>query len=319
MVLAEITDPKTGKLITYSMNPRLKHNLDTKIIPSLHQKDKDCFFVLDGNEGSGKSTLGMQIGKYIDPSLDLSRIVFSPEDFREAILKAKKGQVIIYDEAFTGFSSRASLSPVNKVLVNLAMQMRQKNLMIIIILPTIYLLDRYIAMFRAMALIHVYESKGVRGYFKLYNRKTKKLLLLKGKKTMSYNVKGVHTRFKGRFYGKFALGDEEVEKLYRKKKEKALTDSEKTTMNSQQVKFREQRDLLLYLLRKHSKMKYREMANYLDDYDLAMSFSQIRKICAKFGDSDEKEGENDAIDAENASNDENLTEMNGEETAIPEF
>src|SRR3990172_8288020 len=69
-----------GKSITYSMAKRLKKNLDTKVIPALHKRDKDCVLVIDGREGSGKSTLAMQIGKYVDPSLDLKRVVFTPND-----------------------------------------------------------------------------------------------------------------------------------------------------------------------------------------------------------------------------------------------
>ena len=285
MVVVKIVNPKTNEFISeYYIEPRLKRNLDDKVKGQLEKKDKDFFFIVDGAEGSGKSTLAIQLGKYVDPSLDLKRIVFSPEDFREAILKAKRGQCIIYDEAFTGFSSRSSLSPINRVLVSLAMQMRQKNLFVIIVLPTIFLLDKYIAMFRAKALIHVYENKGRRGYFKLFNMKKKKYLLLRGQKTMSYNHKGLYTNFNGRFYGKFALGGEDIEKKYRDKKEEALANSEKTSMSSAQVRFREQRDLIIYLFRKHTKLKYREMENLFADYELAMSFTQISRICSKFGD-----------------------------------
>jgi len=279
-----VKDEKNDFKISYSMSSRLKRNLEEHVIKSLQSRDKDCVLVVDGKEGSGKSTLAMQIGKFVDPTLDLSRVVFSPDEFREAILKAKKGQCVIYDEAFTGFSSRSSLSPVNRVLVSLSMQMRQKNLFIIIVLPTIYLLDKYMAMFRTKALIHVFESKGVRGYFRLFNSKKKKLLLLLGSKTMSYTHKGVWTNFKGRFYGKFALGDDKVEKKYREMKEKALSDSEKTSMSSAQVKYKEQRDLLIWLFRRYTKMKFREISTLFSDYDFMISLEQISKICSKFGD-----------------------------------
>lgn len=275
---------KDGSEIEYYIDDRLKNSLDKKVIPSLQDKDKDFVICIDGREGSGKSTMALQLGKYIDHTLNLSRIVFSPEDFREAILNAKKGQCIIYDEAFTGFSSRASLSPVNKVLVSLAMQMRQKNLCIIVVLPTIFLLDRYMAIFRTRALIHVFESHGRRGYFCLYNYKQKKLLILLGAKTMSYNSKYVRTNFLGRFYGKFALGDDKLERKYRKMKEEALANSEKTSMSSAQVRYKEQRDLVLYLLRKNTQLTYQELANLVADYDIMLSFQQIAKICAKFGD-----------------------------------
>jgi len=284
-ISVSVTDPKTKYVSTYSMSTRLKRNLDKKVIPDINKKDKDIFIIIDGMEGVGKSWFAFQLGKYIDPTLDLSRVVFSPDEFREAVLKAKKGQCVIYDEAFTGFSSRSSLSPINRVLVSLSMQMRQKNLCILIVLPTIFLLDKYVAMFRARALIHVFESHGKRGYFKVYNVRKKKLLILLGAKTMSYRHKGLNTHFKGRFYGKFALGDAKVEALYRKKKEKALSDSEKTSMSSQQVKFKEQRDLLIWLLRKSLKLSTRQMSNLLNDYDMTMSYVQISTLCAKFGDS----------------------------------
>lgn len=277
--------------IKYSMSIRLKRNLDEKIIPDLQKKDKDAFLVIDGGEGKGKSTLGFQIGKYVDNSLDLSRVCFTAEDFREAVLKAKKGQCIVYDEAFTGLSSRSSLSMINKVLISLSMQMRQKNLLVIIILPTFFLLDKYIALFRARALIHVFESKGRRGYFRVYNNRNKKYLYLAGQKTYSYKHKYVNTNFKGRFYGKFALGDEKVEELYRKKKEQALKNSEKNPMTAGQAKYKEQRDIIVWRLRKELKMTYEQMANYLNEYDFDISFQQIRAICARFGDKEIKKDE----------------------------
>ena len=284
MAIVEIKNPETGEFITsYYLEDRLKKVLDTKVLVGLQKKDKDYVLAVDGKEGSGKSTFALQIAKYVDPTFNLKRIVFSPDDFRDAILNAKKGQAIVYDEAFTGFSSRSSLSPVNRVLVSLSMQMRQKNLFILIVLPTIFLLDKYMALFRTKAVLHVYENKGRRGYFRVYNYKKKKLLILGGSKTMTYNVKGLYTNFKGKFHGKFALGSDELEQKYREMKEKALADSEKTSMSSAQVKFKEQRDLMIWLFRKYTKLGYKEIENILFDYDFSMSFQQIGKICGKFG------------------------------------
>ena len=233
-------------MVDYYIEPRLKRNLEQKIKGSLEKKDKDFVMCIDGKEGAGKSWLAFQIGKFVDPTLDVSRVVFNPEQFREAIFKAKKGQCIVYDEAITGLSSRASLSGVNRVLISLMMQMRQKNLFIIIVLPTFFLLDKYVALFRARILVHVYECKGHRGYFKIYNSKLKTRLYLMGKHTYSYVSRKVKTNFRGRFYGVFALGDEKVEERYRKNKEKALMEVEHNPMSSGQVKYREQRDIFIY-------------------------------------------------------------------------
>ena len=298
MARAIIKNKKSEKNIEYYIDNRLKKVLDEKVTPSLLKKDKDFVIAVDGREGAGKSTFAFQIAKYVDPTLDLSRIVFSPDEFREAIYRAKKGQAVVFDEAFTGFSSRSSLSGINRVLVSLMMQMRQKNLFVVIVLPTFFLLDKYVALFRAKALLHVYESKGNRGYFRVYNSKLKKMLYLTGSKTYSYNGKLVRTRFRGRFYGKFALGDDNIENKYRKKKSKALEDSEKSPMSSGQVKYKEQRDLVIYCFRKYSKMTYQQLTNYLDDYQLGISMPQIAKICQKFGDTMQKEDKNDKKEIE---------------------
>lgn len=279
-----VTIPNTEPKISYYMEPRLRVSLDQKIIPSLHKKDKDCVFIIDGAEGGGKSTLAFQIGRYVDPTLNLDRICFTADSFKEAIFKAKKGQCIIFDEAFTGLSSRSSLSGINRMLVSLMMQMRQKNLMVIIVLPTFFLVDKYVAIFRARALIHVFESRGRRGYYRVYNKKLIKLLYLTGKPTYSYNTKKIRTKFRGRFYGVFALGDEKVDEEYRKKKAKALEETEKAPTSSAQVKYKEQRDLMIYLMKRELKFKLKQMANFLDDYGFSISYVQIRNICGKFGD-----------------------------------
>lgn len=285
--VVKIPDPRYSEPISFYLDKGLKRNFDEKLIPSLKKRDKDCVLAIDGKEGSGKSTLAFQIGKYVDPTLDISRVVFDAEGFRKAIFGAKKGQCVIYDEAFTGFSSRASLSAVNKVLVSLMMQMRQKNLLVIIVLPTFFLLDKYVALFRTKALIHVYENKGIRGYFRLYNAKKKKFLYLSGKPTLSYGSasKGyfVRTNFKGRFYGVFALGDKHEEEKYRKKKSEALEATEKNPMRASQVKYREQRNLMFYIMRKVTNLTYTQMANYLLDYNLEVSESQLQSICSKYG------------------------------------
>jgi len=286
----KVIDPKTKKEVSYYLEPWVREKFDKKVIPELKTKDKDFFAAFDGVEGSGKSTLAMQWCKYIDPSFNISRVVFTPDEFREAIFKAKKGQAVLFDEAFTGFSSRASLSGVNKTLVSLMMQIRQKNLFVAIVLPTIFLLDKYISIFRTRVLVHVYENKGRRGFFRIYSSKKKRQLILhKDARVYSY---GIRTKKKGRFYGVFALGGEEEEKEYRKKKAKALENAEKNPMAKGAIKYREQRDIMIHVLRKELKLSYKKLEELLNDYDFDVSYVQIRNICVKLGDKDKKEEEN---------------------------
>jgi len=305
---------KYKKILEYYLDDRLKKKTDEKIIEALEKRDKDFFAIVDGGEGTGKSWFAIQWGKYVDPTLDLSRIVFTPDEFKEAVFKAEKKQCIIYDEAFTGMGSRSSLSSINRYLVSLAMQIRQKNLFVILVLPSVFLLDKYFVMFRSKVLVHIYENKGIRGYFRIYNPKKIKALIFYGAKTMSYSKK-VYTRFKGRFYGKFGLG-EELETEYRIKKSKALESSESNPMSAGQVKYKEQRDLMLYLLRKNTKMTYQAMEDYLNEFNVDISYQQIRNICAKFGDFDKESNkkdtetdENDVLDIELNENEQNNIEI----------
>lgn len=274
-----IDDPITKKEITYSMDDRLRQNLSKVVKKALQKKDKDYFLILDGMEGAGKSTLAMQIGKFVDPTLTLERICFTPNKFREAIFKASKAQCVIFDEGFTGLSSRAALSKVNKMLISLMMQMRQKNLFVIIVLPTIFLLDKYVAIHRASSLIHIYETKGVRGYFRLYSAKKKKLLYLIGKPTYDYTKP--RTDFHGRFYGKFALGKEEQEEEYRKKKEKALIEIEFGEAKAIENKYMLQRNLIIKRIHKDITKSYRKTATWLKESGFEMSHTQVADIVRK--------------------------------------
>ncbi len=279
--VVHIKDPNTGREISYYLEGWVKRRFDEKVIPDLHKKDKDCIITIDGKEGTGKSTLGLQWCKYIDPTFNLKRVAFTPEEFRSAIYSAKQGEAVMFDEAFTGFSSRAALSGVNRTLVSLMMQIRQKNLFVVIVLPTFFLLDKYISLFRTRILAHVYETGGRRGYFRVFSGKKKRLLVLnKASRTYSYGIK---TKKKGRFYGVFALGDE-FEAEYRKKKMDALEHAEKNPMSPTQVKYMEQRNLMLYILRKELGYTYRKMEELLSEYGNEMSYEAIRKVCLKFGD-----------------------------------
>ena len=109
MVVVKVTSSK-GEVYEYYMDNWLKKQLDNRVIPALLKKDDDYVFVVDGGERAGKSTFGIQVGRYVDKDLKLSRVCFTPEEFRNAVIKAKKGDCIIYDEAGKGLSSKGVLS-----------------------------------------------------------------------------------------------------------------------------------------------------------------------------------------------------------------
>ena len=203
MVLVQVTEPQTGKLLEYYMDGKLKREVDTKLMPILHKQDEDAVYVVDGSERAGKSVFTMGLAKYVDPSFCIERICFSPDEFRKAILKAEKGQVVVFDEAYRGLSSKGSLTEINRILEGLMMEMGQKNLCVFILLPTFFLLQKYVALFRAKGVFHVFKYKGRKGFWRYYNSQKKKLLFLKGKKDYSYGY--VKSGFKGRFYNFYPI------------------------------------------------------------------------------------------------------------------
>lgn len=206
---------------SFFMDGYLKENLDTakKIV----KKDWDMIFLYDGFEGSGKSVKAMQDAFYFDPTLSFERMCFNPRQFTKAVTNAKPIQAVVYDEAYTGLSSRAAMSLINRTLVKMLAEIRQKNLFVAIVMPTFFDLDKYAAIWRSRALIHVYTLGSFqRGFFNFYNMQKKKELYVLGKKFYSYSRPAPN--FKGRFTNYYPLNEEE----YREIKKKSLIKQQAT-------------------------------------------------------------------------------------------
>lgn len=266
--MVEITNPKTNEVWNFYVEEKLKP-LIKKIQKNLSMEDRDYVMIVDGYEGSGKSTFAQQIGRAVDPILEMDRICMTANEFKDAITNSKKNQCVIYDEAVTGLSSGASISKVGKLLRSMMMQMRQKNLFVIIILPTIFELNKYSVLYRARSLFHIYEKNGKRGYWVGYNRKDIKKLYLKGKRSYSYLVRSMYN---GRFYGKYTVNEEE----YRKKKEEALFKLE----DDDEIKENTKRRVIIGLDKDGNPVK--EIYEMLKRWQIALSESQIYRILKKY-------------------------------------
>lgn len=190
----------------FYMDGYLKSNLDTA--KRVIKKDWDMVFVVDGYEGTGKSVLAQQLGKYCDAGLSIDNIVFTPESFQKAVLNAKRYSAIIYDEAYRGLSSRGAMTVVNRTIVKMLTEIRQRNLFLFIVIPSLFELDKYVALWRSRALIHIYSAKGFeRGFFAFYNVDKKKSLYMNGKKFYSYSKPSPN--FTGKFTNHYTVPEEE--------------------------------------------------------------------------------------------------------------
>jgi hypothetical protein len=240
-----------GKSIYYDAG--LIQNLD--FFKGMLKKNWDMAFCIDGIEGGGKSVFAQQLALYFDNDFSLDRIVFTPQEFLEAVDHAPKHSAIVYDEAFTGFSSTSALSYINKTIIGKLTRIRRKNLVLFIVAPNFWTLNKYIAIHRTRALFHVYTDKVMsRGFFKAWNYQRKKDLYLKGKDSYNYLVpKNIH----GRFTNKWVLN----EKDYDQKKMEA----EENQIDEIEQKYLAQRNALVLYLNRHLKVTQNDIANVISE------------------------------------------------------
>ena len=201
------------------MDGYLNSNIDIAVKMVHHDMDFVC--IIDGLERAGKSVLALQLALYVDPSFNLSRVVFNSVDFKKAVTGAKKYQAVIYDEAMSGLASRTTMSYVNIMLVKALAEIGQKNLFVFIVLPSFFELDKYPAIHRSRCLLHVYMKGLRRGFFTFYDINKKRDLYLLGKKAYKYLVPA---NFIGRFTNYYAVDEKE----YRRLKHKSLTATRNT-------------------------------------------------------------------------------------------
>lgn len=254
------------------MDNNLYHQLNKYVKPSVQKKDFDCVLAIDGEEGCGKSVFSFQLAKILDPNFKLSQIAFTPNEFTKAITEAKPFQCIIFDEAFFGLSARASLSEVNQLLISLMMEMRQKNLFVILVMPTYYMLDKYCVLHRCKGLFHVYLREGKRGFWVYYNRRRMKHLYLIGKKTYTYNL--VKYLFFGRFMDQYTVN----EMAYKERKRQSLTQKRRTTKDDTHIW---QRDVLFNIIYEDYEPNHQKIADKCKNRGYSIDRSTVSKILSK--------------------------------------
>jgi len=272
--------------VEYGIADPLKKRWDKIKDGQLFKTDQDRVYVVDGRERSGKSVFTFQQACYIDPSLvgDLSRVCFSAEEFLSAVKKtnssATETKCIIFDEAFRGLSSRTALSKINKKIIQALMEVGQKNLVLWIVLPSIFMLDLYPAMLRSNALFHIKkEQASSQRAFYVYSYKKKGQLYQAGvRKGWTYAIK---TRNKGRFSKKMPGGDD-FDRKYRAKKLKAINESENVIDKAEESsKFMKQRDLMVYDLVENRGLSQQKASDHLNKLGITLSQRMISEILAK--------------------------------------
>ena len=291
--MVEFYDPVAGKNISYHIAPIALRLWDNLREDKLKRMNEDRVYIVDGRERTGKSSFAFQQAKYIDPTFTLENICFKPEDFLDRIRNAPQGSVIVFDEAFRGLSSKGSRSKVNKAIVQALMEVGQRNLIIFIVLPTIFLLEIYAAVFRSEALFHIYKTKkkmssGARvRAFKVYNYKNKKYLYLRGKtKYFSYAQPKIRKE-KGEFYVKknetYPAGiPYETFDMDAYNKKKAIAFKSSPEANEEENKYQQSYYKLVRIYREENKLSETETSERLIKKGVQISPSMVGKICREY-------------------------------------
>lgn len=238
----------------------LRRNLDE--IKANANKKWDFCFVVDGQEGSGKSTFAQQCCKHLDPTFNLDRIVFNSREFMKIADTIKEpGKAIMWDEAIEGGASAESIRTLAVTMKKYFMKMRYKQMYVFLVIPTFFELNKYLAIHRTWGLFHVY-AKGLddRGYFGYFDKNRKQNLYLLGKKFYSYNCQKYN--FFGEFNPHWVSGDV---KTYEEKKDKfcsidEIGDKKSKRRRDEFEKMRKQRDSAFKMLREEFKKKSTEMS-----------------------------------------------------------
>jgi len=278
--------------------------------------DSDSHYYITDNfcvtKNCGKSVFAMQQAGAIDPQMfeealqtkTLPMICFTGNELLSAIRNTKstteRTRVIIFDEAFRGLASSSVLSKTNRMIVQALMEMGQNNLVLFIVLPSFFLLDRYPAALRSHALMHIYKQKGKlkRRKFLLFNYDKKNLLFkMDRKKAYGYPI---NTRITGAFFNKYP-GGKEIEEIYRRKKLDAFREIEGTLSGEKPTdkqaeklsKYVQQRYAVLSVLHEQTKLNWVEISKLLKRKGCSISPNQL-SVMKREGDAkqmpDEKEG-----------------------------
>jgi len=213
-----VMKPVKRGLEEWTMDKWLTGNLDVVLNKAIPNK-WDCIFTVFGGEGSGKSTIGAQICKYLDPKFDLKKVVFTSEQFKFAVENSEPESSILWDESMAGATAGNQASKISKTIISLLTQIRFKRLKICLCFPYYNMLSKYFVM-RCLFNVYVYATAfNKRGFFIFYTKTQSEFLYNLMKERFKYSYKGAIGQashaFKGFFNAYFPLDD----KKYNSKKE----------------------------------------------------------------------------------------------------
>ena len=155
----------------------------------------DHFIVLCGREGFGKSTLSFAIAAWINPSFDLKNVCYGSKQYLDLLHEKQKEYVAAIDDKIptdslvldegTELLSREAMSATNRTLSKTFMVQRALKYVVLINIPSFFMLDTIIRTHRVRTLIDVIG----RGKYKCITGKAISIIAKEG--MLTKNISGV--------------------------------------------------------------------------------------------------------------------------------
>lgn len=242
--------------LTYSDRNSKQLSYDVRILPVLEDIRRApkqrlmSVMLFCGHVGSGKTLLAIQILSELDPTFDLSRVVYTHEELIEVALKLKPGQAVLWDEARQGTASKRAMSHINQRIGLFLDTVRSRCLFIGMIQPDYFNFEQGIAVESSDCLFHVYKTINKdydrmddgsslpfkRGFYDFYNRPAKNMLYWKGKKYHRYSVSKPSIRA-CRFGPKWPFSEDDYELKKNESVARMNEDADKEKIDKDVAKF----------------------------------------------------------------------------------
>ncbi len=204
----------------------------------------------------------------------VDQIAWQPKQFGRLIDESPPGYSVLYDEGITGLDTQRTMSEVNHILRVKSTMCRKKRLFVAICIPSLFDIQKGIAIRRSFGMVKIYTNETIRGLFTYYNRTNKRKLYIKGKQfeDMEAQRGGPPSRFL-----RWSFIDE---KEYELRKEKAHQDIYQETDKFN--KYKEQRNVVIYILHKKSMTNRRISERMKELTSQPLSMDAIQDITAKY-------------------------------------
>ena len=169
--------PKSGKFFTRYLYSDLMDRLVEDCHNNIANEWDNCI-VVQGREGTGKSSFSIKLAKALNPNFNMETdYIYSYEDMVKAVTEPGNkdiGRVFWLDETSSIMNNRDAMTNSSKNMVELLEMMRSRGWTLIMCIPSVERLDKYLRDYRIRYLItveilawdNVYKEES-RGYWSL--------------------------------------------------------------------------------------------------------------------------------------------------------